>query len=160
MAQKVARSDQDTGAAGPLVRASRYTLSVDDGSGERLLYNVMSQAFLRIPAPAAAFLEDADWVAPLADLSRFQRALLDLGVLVPVDRDERPGSHAILDARNRRTDRLELILLPHENCNFRCVYCYESFARNKMQPQVVEAVQRLVLRRSEGLRTLTTSWFG
>lgn len=55
---------------------------------------------------------------------------------------------------------LHLILLPTEACNFRCVYCYESFRLKRMEPWVVEGVKRLVSRRAPGLRALSISWFG
>ena len=55
---------------------------------------------------------------------------------------------------------LHLILLPTEACNFRCVYCYESFRLKRMEPWVVQGVKRLIGRRAAGLRALSISWFG
>jgi len=57
-------------------------------------------------------------------------------------------------------DLLHLILLPTEACNFRCVYCYETFRLKRMDPVVVEGVKRLLERRAPTLRKLTLSWFG
>lgn len=56
--------------------------------------------------------------------------------------------------------RLQLILMPTEACNFRCVYCYESFALKRMKPEVVAGVKALLTRRAPGLRSLVLSWFG
>lgn len=56
--------------------------------------------------------------------------------------------------------RLHLILMPTEACNFRCVYCYESFALKQMKPEVVAGVKRLLERRAPGLREVVLSWFG
>jgi uncharacterized protein len=56
--------------------------------------------------------------------------------------------------------RLHLIVMPTEACNFRCVYCYESFALGRMEPWVVAGLKRLLTRRAPGLRSLTLSWFG
>ena len=55
---------------------------------------------------------------------------------------------------------LHLILLPTEACNFRCVYCYESFRLKRMEPWVVEGIKRLLSRRAPDLRALSISWFG
>ncbi|MFJ8016733.1 radical SAM protein [Streptomyces sp. NPDC096339] len=55
---------------------------------------------------------------------------------------------------------LHLILLPTEQCNFRCTYCYEKFTTGRMSADVVEGVERLVDERSAGLRSLRISWFG
>ncbi|WP_037808763.1 radical SAM protein [Streptomyces sp. NRRL F-2580] len=56
--------------------------------------------------------------------------------------------------------RLHLILLPTEQCNFRCTYCYEDFTTGRMSAEVVEGVERLVDERLAGLRSLRISWFG
>lgn len=58
------------------------------------------------------------------------------------------------------SSRLHLILMPTEACNFRCVYCYETFQQKRMQPWVVTGVKRLIERRAGGLQRLTVSWFG
>jgi len=59
-----------------------------------------------------------------------------------------------------RADRLQLILLPTEQCNFRCTYCYEDFAIGRMRPEVVGGVKKLIQRRASGLSHLQVSWFG
>lgn len=57
-------------------------------------------------------------------------------------------------------DMLQLILLPTEACNFRCVYCYEDFQYNKMAPSVVRGVKNYLTLRAPELSALTVSWFG
>ena len=59
-----------------------------------------------------------------------------------------------------RHDVLELILLASEDCNFRCNYCYEDFARGTMLPSVREGVKKMVERKAPYLRQLTAGWFG
>ncbi|MET9450322.1 radical SAM protein [Streptomyces cinerochromogenes] len=58
------------------------------------------------------------------------------------------------------SDSLHLILLPTEQCNFRCVYCYEDFQIGRMADVTVQAVKHLVDRRVGELRALGVSWFG
>jgi uncharacterized protein len=55
---------------------------------------------------------------------------------------------------------LELVILPTEDCNFRCVYCYEDHAPGRMSPEIVTGIKRLLDRRMEDIRFLRTSWFG
>lgn len=55
---------------------------------------------------------------------------------------------------------MHLILLPTEQCNFRCVYCYEDFSIGNMKPSVVAGVKRLLERRVPALRQLHIGWFG
>jgi uncharacterized protein len=55
---------------------------------------------------------------------------------------------------------LGLILLPTEQCNFRCTYCYEDFALPRMRSGVVAGVKALLSARAPTLDELHLSWFG
>jgi uncharacterized protein len=59
-----------------------------------------------------------------------------------------------------RNDVLHLIIMPTEQCNFRCTYCYEKFELGTMQKQLREAIILLVERRAPQLNQLSISWFG
>lgn len=58
------------------------------------------------------------------------------------------------------SEKLELILLPTEQCNFRCTYCYEDFAIGKMRPGVVAGVKALIEARATDLAHFHITWFG
>jgi len=55
---------------------------------------------------------------------------------------------------------LELILLVTEQCNFRCIYCYEDFKIGKMSPLVIEGVKNLINKRIAEIEILNLSFFG
>ncbi len=59
-----------------------------------------------------------------------------------------------------RPDYLHLILMPSEECNFRCTYCYETFPRGRMHDEIVEGVKNLIQSRIQKLTKLAISWFG
>jgi uncharacterized protein len=59
-----------------------------------------------------------------------------------------------------RNDQLHLIVLPTEQCNFRCTYCYEDFSIGRMTPPTIQGVKRLIDRRADELAALSVSWFG
>ncbi|MDM7916090.1 MAG: radical SAM protein [Candidatus Eisenbacteria bacterium] len=56
--------------------------------------------------------------------------------------------------------QLYLTLMPTEQCNLRCVYCYEDFARGAMEIDVREAIVRHLTARVSSLRRLHLDWFG
>ncbi len=58
------------------------------------------------------------------------------------------------------SDALELTILPTEQCNLRCTYCYEAFELGHMETGVVTAIKRLIAHRAPELRTLSVDWFG
>ena len=69
-----------------------------------------------------------------------------------------PTAELRLEGLSNRT--LHLILLPTEACNFRCRYCYETFAYKRMERPVIDGVLNWIDRRAPGLQELTLSWFG
>lgn len=54
----------------------------------------------------------------------------------------------------------ELTLLPTEQCNFRCTYCYEDFEIGKMRSDVISGVKNLLLNRVKNISSLHLQWFG
>ncbi len=59
-----------------------------------------------------------------------------------------------------RNDYLRLIVFVTEQCNFRCVYCYETFRVGRIRPEVVSGIKRWIGRRMPGLRGVRLSFFG
>ncbi|NTW44570.1 MAG: radical SAM protein [Anaerolineaceae bacterium] len=57
-------------------------------------------------------------------------------------------------------EALQLILMPTEQCNFRCVYCYENFRLSTMTPSIVSGVKNFLSSRFDNLTLLVISWFG
>jgi len=87
------------------------------------------------------------------------RKLYDKGYFIDNNIDEINEVKEILNVeRNHRG--FSLILLPHENCNFRCVYCYEKFERGKMNSTVVDNVKQLVSNNVAKWGSLAVQWFG
>lgn len=65
-----------------------------------------------------------------------------------------------LIASHLANNLLQLIILPTEQCNLRCTYCYEDFTHGAMDREVVEALKRFLDRRAPGLDRLWIAWFG
>lgn len=54
----------------------------------------------------------------------------------------------------------ELILFPTEQCNFRCIYCYEDFKVGRMSKGTIDGIKALLEQRVPELSKLHLSWFG
>lgn len=53
-----------------------------------------------------------------------------------------------------------LIIMPTEQCNFRCTYCYENFKKAKMSPKTVGDIKGYILRNASKFSALNIDWFG
>ncbi len=90
-----------------------------------------------------------------ADLSE----LCEQRFFVPDDLDETAAVAECL-RKERELAHFNLIILAHENCNFRCEYCYEGFSRGRIGRSVVSGLKSLVARKASEVPGLTISWFG
>jgi uncharacterized protein len=140
---------------------SRYNVRATAEDGRLVLWNTLSGK-LTVFKP-----EDRELVLELLQKKGFEAPkekvvgyLVERGYLVRKGVDEFRYFQQLFGQEHYRTDVLELILLASEDCNFRCTYCYEDFARGTMIPQVREGVKNLVRKRAKKLNRLQISWFG
>lgn len=88
-------------------------------------------------------------------------SLIDRGFLVDQAIDEKQEREALYtDIIDRSANNLRLIILPTEQCNYRCKYCYESFEKGKMSEEIQEGIVRYVRRNIVKYAGLRISWFG
>ncbi len=141
-------------------KLSSFTTLVRTENDDLLLHNSFMGAVARIPANKVESIseylnigvKEADMEDPAI------RELCEQGFLVPSDLEERDVIGGILD--KERSDQLGLMILPHENCNFRCIYCYEKFERGKMGKDVISGLKAYVDQNIENFSGLGISWFG
>ena len=140
---------------------SRYTFRARTTDGRLALWNSFSGAIAVFRADQAATIEGM--------LSQKGFAAEDDGIvhylaarsfLVRKGTDEYTLFQLAFGQAHHRTDLLDLTLLASEDCNFRCLYCYEKFARGTMKPEVRQGIKEYVKKRLPSLRALTVGWFG
>ena len=68
------------------------------------------------------------------------------------------SANQVTDAFSNK--KLELFVLPTEQCNFRCTYCYEDFKIGKMPQHIIEGVKNFISSRANELEILRLQWFG
>ncbi|NHN26872.1 4Fe-4S cluster-binding domain-containing protein [Flavobacterium jejuense] len=57
-------------------------------------------------------------------------------------------------------ERLEIIVFVTEQCNFRCLYCYEDFKVGKISSEIILGIKNLILARIHKIKELSLSYFG
>lgn len=143
---------------------SRYNARVTTSDGVLVLYNSYTGAVSGFPEPHAEqvckLLDQAGFTEPQESLSKLKAYLVERGFVIPQDTSELQRFRHRYAQGQHQPDTLELILLTSEECNFRCIYCYESFPRGTMEPWVQEATIGLIKARIPRLNRLQLSYFG
>lgn len=141
--------------------ASRYLVRSTDQQGNLVLYSSFTGHMAKVAPDEADLVRGAlgrEGVAgPLTGTLAY---LQEGGFLVPAGVDEQRRAKLLHERWKGRKETQQLIILPTEACNFRCVYCYETFVRDKMDEAVQAGLRRYVERRVKGLEQLTIGWFG
>ena len=57
-------------------------------------------------------------------------------------------------------DYLSLVILPNEECNFRCVYCYETMKHRVMNESTQDSILEFVKKNLPHYKSLQVAWFG
>ena len=142
-------------------KPSRFNVQTTTTEGWLLLWNTYTGSMNAFrPEQREAVLELISKKGLSASELGIANYLAERGYLIPKDTDELRRVQYAFGQENHRNDKLELILLSSEDCNFRCTYCYEDFKRGTMRPEVRDGVRKLVESRMKVLRELSVSWFG
>lgn len=141
-------------------KVSNYTSKVLCESGELILHNSFMGAIACIPVHEVdkidRFIQEGISEQQLSDSCA--KELCEEGFFVLRDLDECQLVSDILD--KERESGFNLIILPHENCNFRCDYCYEKFERGKMEREVIDSLKIFIERKVLEWSSLSVAWFG
>lgn len=140
---------------------SQFNARTTAPDGTLVLWNSYSHAFSGFPPEARPQVEPLlhrrGFTAPPTGLTKY---MADRGFIVPRGAREFERFQLRYGQRHYRQDFLDLTLLSSEDCNFRCIYCYETFERGTMEPWVRTALIRMMEQRAPHLRRLTVSYFG
>lgn len=141
-------------------KASRFNACVTGSDGAMLIYNSCVGSVARIPRQQV----DSVKHAMARGLQSFPvgmfASLAMSGFFVPSFIDEMQLATALHSSQWDREDVMELVLMPTEQCNFRCIYCYESFARGGMERSVIDSIVEHVRKHVKSLSLLRIGWFG
>ena len=87
------------------------------------------------------------------------KQLLEKGIIVEEEADEEQKLfYLIMDSI--KSDKLVLFINPTEKCNFRCKYCYETFAHGEMTKEKQKELIAFVRNNIHKYSGLHVAWFG
>ncbi len=142
------------------MKESRFNLYFNAPDGARLAFNSLSCALAMVDADYQALLEALPGGVVPDMLSDVLAAARKGNFVVDTDKDE------VLDYETKRTAQkfsatsLGLTIAPTLDCNFRCVYCYETRRKGRMSAETRQNVVRFVGDRIKGLKKVEVTWYG
>mgnify|MGYP002869378130 CR=1 FL=1 len=140
---------------------SRYTFDCETDDGNILLYNSFKglQSLAMISRDDYHTLLEGLSCESVDKESSALNKMMDLGHIVSEKLNEESFcSLKIMEQVERPV--LCLIIMPTEQCNFRCRYCYENFQKPKMSSQVQNDIISYVRKNINRYTALEVRWFG
>ncbi len=143
-------------------KKSRYNIVAKKEEGVRL-FNSRTGAIIELEKSDPLFNSFADaWKQQTFELGDhiWLPTLKEMGFIIPEEINESSNYIATFEAQQKRTDYMGLIIMPTEQCNFRCVYCYESFLKPQMKPGMQEALKKYITTTMNRVKAFSIEWFG
>lgn len=144
-----------------MVKPSYYNEIVQKENGV-IVYNTRTGVMIKSfgdTSRAVSEVLQASSTSPLDCENEAMLALYKDGFLMDADSDE------LLEMDKKESGQifdkyLNILILPTEQCNFRCTYCYEKFERGTMSPFTQQNILRFIDERIQEYEGLNVSWFG
>lgn len=109
----------------------------------------------------AVLLDVAEIKAPSEMDVSVSNTLFRLGILVPSNKDEKADWEKQYDNAKKDLSYLDLTILLTEDCQMRCVYCFEGTKKkNKITTSTLNDILSFLEDRSQECRILRVTWFG
>lgn len=144
-----------------MCKISKYNIILTDGE-ELLLFNSMQglNSLCRVSANSANNVRKILEEEALSEIDDdIKDVLYQKGYIISDNSDEECQLEEKY-VRLMSNRMLRLIILPTEQCNFRCKYCYEDFKRGKMSLQTQKSIIKYVQKNIQYFEGVRISWFG
>ena len=141
-------------------KKSLYNFTITNAQNETLIMNMVTQKSLKVRnedmKEFKAYLEGTvETVDP--DL---MDKLISKGIMIPDELDEAKRLIYKYNEMVYGTDALALTLVPTNDCNFRCKYCYEDHRNEYMDEKTEEKVLKFIEKKAKNCKEVRVEWFG
>lgn len=158
--QQPAVGGASTDIGGSWVKLSRYNHLFSFKDQLRVIYNAASGAVVTLDETGWDLLNNANPPQPEQLDEQIRTLLVEQGMLVPEDLDERAAALARYRDRRASTRTLRLTIAPTMDCNFSCPYCYEHRVPGIMSDETADQVVSFAANRIRESERLSVTWYG
>ncbi len=146
-----------------MFKPSRYVITEQNQNGELLLMSTLHCTYTKFPK---AYTKEVKSLLQSQEINEnstqpeLLKTLLDKKMLIAKNLDE----SLLVDAMHKQhvfsNDWLYLTILPTNNCNFRCVYCYETPAEEYMNDETEKSIIDFIRKNVHKYKKVRLNWFG
>jgi uncharacterized protein len=145
-----------------MYKPSKFNYYTENNSGELLLYNsyIGVDSLTKISTRNKEYIKD--WLLQkninCSDDNVFTQ-LVDKGFFVH-DYEDENIKLKLLYLNKISNNILTLTILPTQQCNFRCTYCYETFVNGRMKKTIQDSIIKYIKNNIKKYDAVFVSWFG
>lgn len=146
-----------------MLKPSRYVIMEKNNNGELLMLNLLRSQYLKFsPLHADKIIETMKMTSidDAISTDEYVKKLYENKFLIDFDFDESLLVEAMHEQHVYSNDWLYLTILPTNNCNFRCVYCYETPAEETMNDQTEKNILDFCRKNIKKYKKVRLNWFG
>ena len=143
------------------MKYSSYNVIVDNMPQNYLLYNILNEAILELDEDDLRFYQDCLTDEKFRNDPRFD-ILTEHKFLIPDHYDER----SFIRFANRKSSfsnqKLQIVIAPTMDCNYKCIYCFESHHKGIMDEKTGNEVLSFLKKElsEKNYKHLHVDWFG
>lgn len=139
------------------MKFSMFNIVTKDRYGNHLLLNPLSNTYLRIKAPDC--LSEEELANSLYD-SNYRNEMIEKKIYVGDSVDYSTIIDEIYDNKVTQRDRLGIVILTTNACNFDCVYCFQHKHLSRLNANHYDTILKFIEDRADKYRNVTIRWFG
>lgn len=140
-----------------MIATSNNVIQYEKYDGTIILFNTDNAKYIHVnPKIRKAFQTVYYELSQNSDLEKkIMKRLVEDEFIVSTDKIVRGYAKS-----NDHGKVLHITLMPTENCNFRCRYCFEQHKTNLMSKKIQDAIVESIDKIIEGYESLLVSWYG
>lgn len=141
-------------------KKSKYNILLRDEENNLVIGNTLTGAVQKYAVKIADQITECLKREKFDDSDALCRILAEDGILVDESFEEDQIAEFQFNKLVYGEQALDLIVVPTDACNMRCVYCYEPHIEHYMDEEKVSAFIKFLKKRMRTASSLHISWFG
>ena len=141
------------------MKVSKYNFIIPFDEQSSLIYNTLSNAFIKIFNESLCYLENNN-----SDLLKLNNSVVQQlykgRFLIEEDFDELAFLQYKYDSQKFNKDVMTLTIAPTLNCNFDCHYCFENKEIGQIDDVIEDKILQLISNNINKIKLLRINWFG